>query len=657
MILILVIFSLVSGVNALFYHSSVLADDLTVQQMIDNAAPGSTVNLDSKIYSGDGNQNIVVDKDLTINGNGATIDAQKRNKIFQVNSGVTVIIKDVKLVNGNNTRDGGAIVNNGVLTLENIVFENNTAIENSLAKGGAIYNKDKLIVKSSNFIDSRVAYKGGAIYNDERCSVSVSNSQFSDNVANSSFDIENLYKEGGAIFCDQGSLLTVESSNFKNNFAEAGGAISTYFDSSVDVKSSNFTSNRAYKYNTEYNFDDGFGGAVYNLANFSVSGSNFTNNSATVDGGIANAGKDSVLDVSKSVFTDNSANSLWGSGAAIDNTGITTITDSKFNNNKATSNSGAVCNNNKMTIIRSEFNGNSADNGGAIKNQNFGSIVAELNVFDSQFNDNVAGSGGAIYNDAILNIVGSNLTDNKATTGGYYYGGGGAIKNLGTLTINSSNFNNNQAKNNVNSDEVNRGGAIATSNDTEITNSKFIANKADSVNSRGGGDGSGGAIKTWNKCKFLVKDSTFDGNSASYRGGAIDFDDSISREGRSTDAVTQGTNLDANLVNVDFNNNNAKVGGAVELCNGVLSATGVKFTGNSASVQGGALDIRGVDYDSSFNILDVNGKHFSDFFTGNSAGLGKSVLIYMGQYLNPDFICDEGVQSGEISKDYYSTWK
>ncbi|GAA5819250.1 MAG: Ig-like domain repeat protein partial [Methanobrevibacter sp. CfCl-M3] len=154
-----------------------------------------------------------------------------------------------------------------------------------------------------------------------------------------------------------------------------------------------------------------------------------------------------------------------------------------------------------------------------------------------------------------------------------------------------------------------------------------------------------------------MKDSLFDSNSASYRGGAIDFDDSISREGRFTDAVARGTNLDANLVNVNFTSNNAQVGGAVELCNGILSATGVKFTGNSACVQGGALDIRGVDYDSSFNILDADGKHFSDFFTDNSAPLGKSVLIYRDQYLNHGFICDEGVNSGEILKDYYSTWK
>lgn len=68
-----------------------------------------------------------------------------------------------------------------------------------------------------------------------------------------------------------------------------------------------------------------------------------------------------------------------------------------------------------------------------------------------------------------------------------------------------------------------------------------------------------------------------------------------------------------NLVNVNFNNNKANVGGAIELCNGIISATGVKFTDNSATVQGGALDIRGVDYDSSFNILDADGKHFSDF--------------------------------------------
>ncbi|MDR1819161.1 MAG: hypothetical protein LBR15_02805 [Methanobrevibacter sp.] len=579
----------------------------SIQSAIDSIAEG-TIILNSGTYTGDGCNNIVVmNKKITIQSNGdAIIDAESDGRIFNVANNSNLTLNNIKLVNGylsGSTNNGAGIENNGTCTIISSTLSSNYAEYG----GAAINNNGILTVTNCNISENEAEAKyraGAGIRNYGECYVS-----------NSIFDHDagrGDSSSGGAIMSAGGKKIEIKDSIFMNNQAGYGGAIYIASNSTATLINNTFTTNKAYRFGS----------------------------------GLANYGK---CDIDDSKFINQVESSQ-----AIYNEGIMALSGSNFENNKEISGDvhkgGALLNTKECTITKSSFVSNSANNGGAVSNN------GSMNIASSTFNNNVAGSGGAIYNDAILNIVGSNLTGNKATDGGYYYGGGGAIKNLGTLNINSSNFNNNQAKNSVNSAEVNRGGAIATSNDTEITDSKFTDNKADSVNSRGGGDGSGGAIKTWNKCKFLVKDSTFDGNSASYRGGAIDFDDSISREGRYTDAA-QGTNLDANLVNVNFNNNKAKIGGAIELCNGIINATGVKFTGNSASVQGGALDIRGVDYDSSFNILDANGKHFSDFFKDNSAPLGKSVLIYMYQYLNPDFICDGGVTSGEILKNYYSTWK
>ncbi|MDR2830730.1 MAG: hypothetical protein LBB45_06835 [Methanobrevibacter sp.] len=125
-------------------------------------------------------------------------------------------------------------------------------------------------------------------------------------------------------------------------------------------------------------------------------------------------------------------------------------------------------------------------------------------------------------------------------------GGGGAIKNLGKLNINKSTFKSNTA---TNSYSV-RGGAVVNSNDTEITNIHFMNNSA---------LGSGGAVKIWYSCKYLIKDSTFENNTVNEFGGAVDFDNLIKRDWYSSDpGITQGNNYNASLINIQFLNNHAK---------------------------------------------------------------------------------------------------
>ena len=92
--------------------------------------PGNETNpLDFNVYD------IEINAPLIINGPGWTIDALGYCRIFAIN-GANVVLNDLKLINGANATDGGAIYwagGNG--TVRNTEFENNTATRDS----GAIY--------------------------------------------------------------------------------------------------------------------------------------------------------------------------------------------------------------------------------------------------------------------------------------------------------------------------------------------------------------------------------------------------------------------------------------------------------------------------------------------------------------------------------------
>ena len=94
---------------------------------------------------------ITVDKNnLTIIGtNNCIIDAQGKSGIFNVEAD-NVTIKNIKFINGK-TENGGAVLwqgANGVV--DNCIFENNTA-----DIGGAIYTRNNLNIKNSNFSNNK----------------------------------------------------------------------------------------------------------------------------------------------------------------------------------------------------------------------------------------------------------------------------------------------------------------------------------------------------------------------------------------------------------------------------------------------------------------------------------------------------------------------
>ena len=219
-----------------------------LQEKITNATSGSTIYLEND-YTQTGSNDIIIDKNLTIDGKGHLIDAKKQSRIFNITNGVTVALNNITFINGYAAgymfnSYGGSILNNGTLTIENCQFINSTA----MAAGGAISsNNGSTTVINSSFINNNVmTIGGGAIYSEgdvnlivlgssfvnTQASISSGGAIYSKNnvtIRNSTFkDIMSL-TAGGAIYHNNGDSLTVIDSSFINTkvTSGAGGAINT----------------------------------------------------------------------------------------------------------------------------------------------------------------------------------------------------------------------------------------------------------------------------------------------------------------------------------------------------------------------------------------------------------------------------------------------
>ncbi|QDT44366.1 putative outer membrane protein pmp20 precursor [Gimesia alba] len=162
--------------------------------------------------------------DLTIIGAGSgrtIIDADFLDRIFHIFTDVNVSIRGVTLVNGDVTRveDGGAILNFGNLTLEDV------EIRNSLAnRGGALFNNGVVTMTSSEFVQNTAITDGGAIFNSDTGTITVSLSTIADNNA----------ENGGGIYNSVTGTVEIIDTTLDGNIATvAGGAV--YNSSEVAV--------------------------------------------------------------------------------------------------------------------------------------------------------------------------------------------------------------------------------------------------------------------------------------------------------------------------------------------------------------------------------------------------------------------------------------
>ena len=506
---------------------------------------------------------ITINKDIVIDGKGHTIDAKNLGRIFSIGEGFTVTLTNATLINGKADK-GGAIYNDGSLTLSDVKLSDNAAD----SYGGAVFNNGELVVSDSVFDSNDIVnrgsasvdYGGAAIYNWKEGTLKVTNSNFTNNIKN--------YKNGDNLV---GAITTIGNatvigSNFVNNSGRWGGAISAT-GAELRKNSSTLTvSNTIFKDNSAL-----YAGAVYIWgSNYNIADCVFDNNTAFGKGNMTpnnnNGGALVVSQVSRfnepitgtisgSKFTNNKAQ--YG-GAAYFNKGFVTITDSVFENNVATAEGGAV-----------DFSHASVKD-----------LVVSIN--NSSFVGNKAPVAGAIFTNVDSKITNSNFINNSAAKIG------GAICNVNDLTVENSKFVNNTPQAIHNFKELHLG----------------IETFTDLQNAIGLVDG------------ILTLDSdiamTDDEAAGFVNGVAINKNIRIDGKGHTIDAknlgriFSIGEGFAVTLTNATLINGKADKGGAI-YNDGSLTLSDVKLSDNAADSYGGAVFNNGelVVSDSVFDSNDI----------------------------------------------------
>ena len=526
---------------------------------------------------------ILISRNLTVYGNGVTLDGNNMARIFKVDDKVTVAFHNINFINGRSDY-GGAIMEGNAY---NCTFTGNNASK----YGGAMCIGDSY---NCTFTGNKAEGEGGAIIEGNAY-----NCTFTDNKA----DDGGAMCGGNAIFCTFNGDTTngtniipaiinvinytspyMSGERLKFNLTANGTlydgfntTIKIYKDGAlvktvygltgegwiVDLNPGNYTavlsltdypeeksSNATISVTKIYNFTD-LNYIINNNTNSTIYlSNNYTYNNAS-DNNFING-----IPISRNL-------TIYGNGVTIDGNNMARI----FN---------VVNFKHNVNFYDINFINGRSDYGGAIvygdayncnftgnHAEDFGGAIYNGNAYNCNFNENNAEDGGAIHSGNATNCT---FTHNTAGTGGAIYNG----------NANNCNFNENNAF---------QGGAIYAANGNNATNCNFNENNA----TNGGAISFGGA----NNCTFI-------GNNASH-GGAMYF---------------------STASNCNFNENNANYGGAIFSGD----ANNCTFIGNNAKNNGGAI---------------YNGNATNCNFNENNATNGGAIYngykMYNGNAINCTF--------------------
>ena len=446
---------------------SVTVNNSTINGKIEVTVDGSTALKDGAKHQ------------LTLTGGTLTGGLTAAQGAQLYNEGTTVI-SNVAMARNTATDKGGAIFNSddktgakGDLTLNNVDLKGNNA-----NFGGAIWNEGTLTVNGGSFEGNTAATAAGAIYNAAGATLTVDGVTFANNssnnvagainnrdgtviITNSTFKGNSVpTSAGGAIYNASGNLstlgtITITGSTFEGNTAGNGGAVWNGSDGKVEIADSTFKGNTALA-------GIGQGGAITNADQMTITGGSFANNTANYSGGAIYNGAHAAngqasLTIDGTTFTGNSVKADFNTtqndniaGGAIfnDTNAKLDVKNATFTDNTSSLKGGAIFNRDgTVTITNSTFKGNSVPKsaGGAVLNESGNTgILGTITIKGSTFEGNTAGNGGAVWNgsNGQVDIADSTFKGNTALAG---IGQGGAITNADQMTITGSTFEGNQA--------------------------------------------------------------------------------------------------------------------------------------------------------------------------------------------------------------------
>ena len=557
------------------------------------------------IYSSDGLALIGVTlRDNVATGNGAHLGGA----VYQSKLEKSVSIRFSRVERNRATAGGGLFIA-GNLTLLNSQVVSNTA---QTAAGG-LWATNGATVRNSTLSGNRAekSYGGGAYF--DRAAVRLEQTTFARNYASGGLDFG-----GGGLYAREAvELLLITGSTFEGNQSGAhGGALYsaaqvTSLLASTIISNTAVSGNGGGLYATQPltvrdsrlagNLAALTGGAIFSTRSLHLGNSDVAENRAEYGngGGVYAAGEARAI---ASTLRDNEANGISGDlndgvGGALYISGTLTLDGVDLLHNRALRMGGALFQRNVdggVSINNSQFVRNAANAGGALVTE------GPLTLRSSQVLTNSAKyTGGGLYTLNQVTVEKSLLRHNVAgETGGaaFFSRNGGA--NKVAVELEQVNFTNNQANGGQVLDQG--GGAFYAGVGIEVlavANSTFIDNLTAA---------DGGAILSQAQ-NNQIKHTTFTGNCAQKRGGAI-F------------ATRHLPVLDSYFAH----NQTRGSGGAVAVERSVQLARNV-FLGNLAEENGGALYLPIAPFPANErNLL------FNNLWVGNNAA-GQGATLYLIQ--------------------------
>lgn len=526
------------------------------------------------------------------------------------------------------------------LTFDGALFENQVVtplVENGGGADGAIISlagngTSTLTIMNSKFnhnrfSDQSISQVGNGVYGGaigvQNATVTLDTVTLSQNTAESKRSAQGgaYYQSGGTLNAD---TLTVTDNTATSSGTWAMGGGMALFSTKGNLVNATFSGNSAIANDSAA--DSALGGAIYMAggtwggapATFSISQTSFTQNRAESSkealGGaisIAGAPDDMTVSLSDVDFDTNTAKGSTSKGGAIYNTGTLTITNnSTFTGNKAEGTNGwggAIYNAGTLTVDGTRFENNTASaQGGAI----YVHPKAELDVTNSYFKGNGGTAGGAIA----------------------MFGDNGAAPEH---SISNTVFEGNTADRT--GDKLGKGGAIAIlqmdtpreqyTTKLDLNGVTFIGNTS---------NGTGGAIHS-EYGTLTITDATFSGNSAEQQGGAIynDANSSITFKGDNLftgNTAAEGKDI-YNEGTLDFAGTNTQMDGGMVMADGTMTVANSQVNMAELDARAGNITVTG----SELSVSKLTGNTLGSSLTVDTDGIvniGNLDTTKLGEAMN-----------------------
>ncbi len=264
---------------------SIIDGDVSLRDAIASAAPGDTITFISGLTINLDSAELLIDKDLTIDGDlnndlvpDVTINGQGASRVFNIDDSSSsladVTLEGLTITGGDNTGGYSLSKGGGIYNAENLTITSSTVTGNIANLGGGIYSTGDLDIIYSTINNNKApSGSGGGIHSDgSTASLDISYSTISDNVASG----------GGGIYSYADSLL-IEHSTISGNMSGSGGGggISSN-DTTTTIRNSTISGNAVYGSEA-----DSGGGLLTGSTTTNILNTTITDNYANYGGGLA----------------------------------------------------------------------------------------------------------------------------------------------------------------------------------------------------------------------------------------------------------------------------------------------------------------------------------------------------------------------------------